>query len=113
MRDVGAVVTVMVLDEDLRPDELGRWHELDRGTEQRRLWRVDEPLVGNMGGDRRHVGDDVDEQLAAGDAIEPAFIDNLDVEPVLLEIVEHFQRVAGLGEHVDVLGRPVDAGVAR
>ena len=86
---------------------------LHLGAEQLGLGRVDEPFVGDVGRDRRHVGDDVDEQLAARDSVEPALIDDLDVEAVLLEIMEHLQRVAGLGENVDVLGRPVDAGVAR
>ena len=74
--------------------------------------RADEPFVGDVGGDGRHVGDDVDEQVAARDPVEPAIVDDLDVEAVLLEVMEHLQRVAGLGEHVDVLGRAVDAGVA-
>ena len=67
----------------------------------------------NVGGDRRHVGDDVDEQLAAGDAVEPALVDRLDGEAMVAEIGQELECIAGLGEDVDVLGRPVDPGVAR
>jgi hypothetical protein len=67
--------------------------------------------VGHVRGHRRHVVDDVDEQFPAGDPGQPAFVDDLDVELVLLEISQHLQRVAGLGEYVDILGRAIDAGV--
>ena len=111
--DVRHIVAVMILDEDLRPNELRRWNELDGRAKQLRFRRIDEPFIGDVGGDGRHVGNDVDEQVAARDAIEPAFIDDLHVEPALLAKMEHFQRVAGLGENVHILGRAVDAGVAR
>ena len=77
------------------------------------LGAPNEPFVGHVGRDRRHVGDDVDEQFAAGDPVQPALVDNLNVEAMLLEIMENLQGIAGLGENVDVLGRTIDAGVAR
>jgi hypothetical protein len=55
----------------------------------------------------------IDEKVAAGDSIKPALVDDLNVEAMAFEIMQQLERVAGLGEHVDVLGRPVDAGVAR
>ena len=55
----------------------------------------------------------IDEQFAARDAGQPALIDDLDVEPMLLEMMEQLQRIARLGEHIDVLRRAVDAGIAR
>jgi hypothetical protein len=54
----------------------------------------------------------VDEHLAAGNPVQPTLVDDLDVEAALLEEGEHLQRVAGLGEHVHVLGGPDNARVA-
>ena len=112
MRYVGAVVAVMVLHEDLRPDELGRRDKPDFRAEQLGFRSADEPFVGDVRRHRRHVRDHVDEHLAARDAVEPALVNDLHVEAVLLEEVEHFERVSGLGEDVDILGRPVDPRVA-
>jgi hypothetical protein len=110
--DVGAVVAMMILDEDLGPDELRRRDQAHRSAEQLGLGGMGEPFVGDRRGDGRHVEDDVDEQFSARDPRQPALVHHLDVVVVLLEIIEHLQRVAGLGEDVDILGRPVDAGVA-
>src|SRR6185312_14710554 len=96
VRHIGHVVAVMVLDEDLRPDELRRRNELNAGAEQRRIGCSDEPVLGNVSRDRRHVGDDVDEQLAARYSIEPALVDDLDLEAAPLEIMQELQCIAGL-----------------
>ena len=44
--------------------------------------------------------------------IKPAFVDDLDVEAPLLEEGEHPERIARLGEDVDILRRPDDPGIA-
>ena len=113
VRDVRHIIAVMILDEYLGPDELRDRDEAHRSAEQLGLGRIDEPFVGHVGGHRRHVGDDIDEQLAARDAAQPTLVDDLDVKATPLAMVEHLERIAGLGEHVDILGRPVEPGIAR
>ena len=110
--DVGAVVAVAVLEEELGEDELGRRGDPDVGAVDLDLIGLAEPVVGDRDAGGRDVVDDVEEMLVLPDLADPALVLDLDPIALRLEEAEDLGRVRRLAEDVEILGRPGDAGVA-
>ena len=109
--DVRAVVAAAVLDEELRPDELGRRQDPHLHPIEARGADLLEPAVGDRRDRAGRAEDQVREPGLALDLGDPALVLDLDLVAAVLEVGEDARVVAGLAEDVQVLRRPVEPRV--
>src|SRR5438128_9685348 len=110
--DVGRVVAVARLEEELREDELGGRGHPHVGAVDLRIIVHRKPFVGDRDGGGGDVEDDVEKMLLLPDLADPADVLDLDFVAALLKEGEDSGRVRRLAEDVEILGRAGDPGEA-
>src|SRR5262245_59682223 len=111
MCHIRTVIALSVLDEDLRPDQLGHTENIDVNVMNARRARAPNPFIG----DRRYrVGSaeiHIDVVVASFNLCKPPL--SLDVRGIaeLGELVKNSRIVSRLAKDVDILRVAIDAGM--